>query len=123
MKYLEKGVVQMRNSWMPKTNLILNFEDNSRKPWNRTARLRTVPHAGASLVDPLLAAPREKTHDCCRCCHHQKGGKERAGQHMVCCSGAKEERRSRPSPCLCVDFTSSHYSYCDFDISDDSLIY
>ncbi|CAA6657663.1 unnamed protein product [Spirodela intermedia] len=34
---------------------------------------RTVPHAGASLVDPLLAAPREKTHDCCRCCHHQKG--------------------------------------------------
>ncbi|CAA6674700.1 unnamed protein product [Spirodela intermedia] len=23
------------------------------------------PHAGASLVDPLLIAPREETHDCC----------------------------------------------------------
>ncbi|CAA7400865.1 unnamed protein product [Spirodela intermedia] len=31
-------------------------------------------HAGLSSIDPLLAVPREETHDCCRCCHHWKEG-------------------------------------------------
>ncbi|CAA6666531.1 unnamed protein product [Spirodela intermedia] len=42
------------------------------------------PHAGASLVDPLLIVPREETHD--------------FGPPLVCAGGAKGERSSRLSP-------------------------
>ncbi|CAA7393011.1 unnamed protein product [Spirodela intermedia] len=37
------------------------------------------PHTRASSIDPLLAVPREKTHDCCWYCHHRKGGEGGAG--------------------------------------------
>ncbi|CAA6657026.1 unnamed protein product [Spirodela intermedia] len=49
------------------------------------------PHTRASSIDPLLAVPREKTHDCCWYCHHRKGG--RAGHPMVREGCAKGERR------------------------------
>ncbi|CAA6666966.1 unnamed protein product [Spirodela intermedia] len=52
--------------------------------------------ARASLVVPLLAVPREETHNRCRHCHHRKGGQGRVGPPMVCyCPHSKRGTHQR----------------------------
>ncbi|CAA6670731.1 unnamed protein product [Spirodela intermedia] len=61
------------------------------------------PHVGC-LQFPLLAMPREETHDHCRHCHYWKGEGMSWPTYGVL-QGASRERGGAGHPHICIDNT------------------